>query len=132
MGPGVGPPRPVEVPGLAPTGSAWSQVTVASGLVFVSGQVAWDADGQVVGGPSVEGQAEAVFDNLRTALEGAGSSLRSLARICVYLTDPADIGGFRSVRDRRLDGIRPASTLLIVSALADPALLVEIDATATI
>jgi enamine deaminase RidA (YjgF/YER057c/UK114 family) len=131
VGQGVGAPRPVEVPGLGPTGPAWSQVTIASGLVFVSGQVAWNEDGEVIGA-SVTEQTEAVFENLRTALEGAGSSMRNLARICVYLTDPADIAGFREVRDRWLDGIRPASTLLIVSALADPGLRVEIDATATL
>ena len=125
-------PRPVDPPELAATGPAWSQATVAGNLVLVSGQVAWDADGNVVGRGSVEEQAEFVFDNLATVLQAAGSGLDRLARICVYLVDSEDIAGFRRVRDRRLAGIRPASTLVIVSALVDPALLVEVDAIATV
>jgi enamine deaminase RidA (YjgF/YER057c/UK114 family) len=123
-------PRPVDPPDLAPTGPAWSHVTVGGGLVFVSGQVAWDAGGSVVGAGSVEEQAEFVFDNLERALRAAGSSLDRLTRICVYLVDDAHVAGFREVRDRRLTGIRPASTLVIVAALVDTALLVEIDAIA--
>jgi 3-hydroxyisobutyrate dehydrogenase len=125
-------PRPVDPPGLAPTGPAWSHATVAGGLVFVSGQVAWDADGQVVGRGSVEEQAEFVFDNLEQGLTAAGSALDRLARICVYLVDTEHIAGFRRVRDRRLAGIRPSSTLVIVAALVDPDLLVEVEAVATV
>jgi enamine deaminase RidA (YjgF/YER057c/UK114 family) len=126
------PPRPIDPPELPATGSAWSQATVAGELVLVSGQVAWDADGNVVGRGSVEEQAEFVFDSLATVLEAAGSGLDRLARICVYLVDSGDIAGFRRVRDRRLAGIRPASTLVMVSALVDPELLVEVDAVATV
>jgi enamine deaminase RidA (YjgF/YER057c/UK114 family) len=101
-------------------------------MVYVSGQVAWDAKGQVVGSGSVEEQSEFVFDNLEQVLEAAGSGLDRLARICVYLTDTEHIAGFRQVRDRRLDGVRPASTVVIVAALVDPQLLVEVDAVATV
>jgi enamine deaminase RidA (YjgF/YER057c/UK114 family) len=125
-------PRPIDPPDLAPTGTAWSQATVAGGLVHVSGQVAWDRDGQVVGRGSVEEQAEFVFDNVERALTAAGSGLDRLARICVYLTDTEHIAAFRAVRDRRLEGIRPASTLVIVAALVHPDLLVEVDAVATV
>jgi enamine deaminase RidA (YjgF/YER057c/UK114 family) len=128
----VSAPRQVDAPELAPTGPAWCQATVAGGQVHVSGQVAWDADGQIVGRGSVEEQAEVVFDNLETVLAAAGSGLDRLARICVYLTDTEHIAGFRTVRDRRLEGIRPASTLVIVAALVDPGLLVEVDAVATV
>jgi enamine deaminase RidA (YjgF/YER057c/UK114 family) len=125
-------PEPVDAPGLAPGGSTWSQVVVAGGLVLVSGQVAWDEHGEVVGRGSVEGQADRVFTNLELALQAAGSSLRRLARVTVYLTDAGHVAAFRAVRDRRLAGCRPASTVVVVEALVDPALLVEIDAIATV
>jgi enamine deaminase RidA (YjgF/YER057c/UK114 family) len=125
-------PRPIDVPGLAPSGAAWSQVTVAGDLVFVSGQVALDERGEVVGRGSPEKQAEQVFTNVQLAVEAAGSSMDRLVRVCVYLTDAAHIVPFRAVRDRRAHGGRPASTLVIVSALVDPDLLVEMEAVATL
>jgi 2-iminobutanoate/2-iminopropanoate deaminase len=127
----VSAPQPVDAPGLAPSGATWSQVVVAAGLVLVSGQVAWDEAGDVVGRGSVEGQAEQVFTNLERALEAAGSGLDHLARVTVYLTDVEHLAAFRAVRDRRLAGCRPASTLVIVASLVDPDLLVELDAIAT-
>jgi 2-iminobutanoate/2-iminopropanoate deaminase len=127
----TGPPHAVDVPGLLPTGATWSQVTVCGGLAFVSGQVAWDESGAVVGSTAAE-QAEVVFDNLERALAAAGSRLDLLARVCVYLTSADDIADFRAVRARRLAGARPASTLVIVAALAEPGLLVEVDAVAAV
>ena len=85
-----------------------------------------------MGRGSVEGQADRVFTNLELALQAAGSSLRRLARVTVYLTDAGHVAAFRAVRDRRLVGCRPASTVVVVEALVDPALLVEIDAIATV
>jgi enamine deaminase RidA (YjgF/YER057c/UK114 family) len=128
----VSAPQPVDAPGLAPSGATWSQVVVAGGLALVSGQVAWDEHGEIVGRGSVEAQAEQVFTNVERALEAAGSSLDRLARVTVYLTDAAHVAAFRAVRERRLAGCRPASTLVIVSALVDPELLVEMDAIGTV
>ena len=119
-----------EVPGLMATGSAWSQVTRAGRLVFVSGQVAWNDRGEVVGRGSVGEQTEIVFENLKRALEAAGSGLDLLARFTVYLTDRDHIADFRKVRDEALAGVGAASTLVVVSGLADPELLVEVDAIA--
>jgi 2-iminobutanoate/2-iminopropanoate deaminase len=127
----VSAPQPVDAPGLAPSGATWSQVVVAAGLVLVSGQVAWDEAGDVVGRGSAEEQAERVFTNLERALQAAGSGLDRLARVTVYLTDLEHVAAFRAVRDRRLAGCRPASTLVIVASLVDPDLLVELDAIAT-
>ena len=126
----TGRPLSLDPDGLMATGSAWSHATVAGDLVHVSGQVALDAAGNLIGAGSIDEQTEAVFDNLELALVAAGSGLDRLARIGCYITDAAHIPGFRAVRDRRLDGIRPASTLVIVAALVVPELLVEIDAVA--
>jgi enamine deaminase RidA (YjgF/YER057c/UK114 family) len=124
--------KPIDPDGLTRTGPVWSQAIVAGDFVFVSGQVAWDADGRLIGGDSVSLQTEAVFDNLECALSAAGSAIDRLVRICVYLVDRADLAAFRSVRDRRLQGARPASTLVIVEALVDDGLRVEVDAVAAL
>jgi enamine deaminase RidA (YjgF/YER057c/UK114 family) len=108
----------------------WSQVAIAGELVFVSGQIAWDPDGNIIGAGSIERQTEAVFDNLERALAATGLGLDALARICVYLVDRAHVAPFRLVRDRRMSVARPASTLLIVDALVDHQALVEIDGVA--
>jgi 2-iminobutanoate/2-iminopropanoate deaminase len=121
---------PVEADGLAPSGAVWSQVTTAGDFVFVSGQIAWEPGGDIVGAGSIERQTEVVFDNLERALTAAGSGLQQLARICIYLVDRDHVACFRAVRDRRLEGARPASTLVIVEALVDDEALVEIDAVA--
>ncbi len=122
-------PQVVEASGLAPSGSAWAQAVVAGGFIFVSGQVAWDEQGQIVGRGSVGEQAEQVFRNVERAVEAAGSTMASLVRVCVYLTDLEHVAAFRAVRDRRLVGVRPASTLVIVSSLVD---LVEMTAVAVL
>jgi enamine deaminase RidA (YjgF/YER057c/UK114 family) len=121
----------IDPEGLAPAGATWSQATVVGELVFVSGQIAWDPDGRLVGAGSIERQTEVVFDNLERALAAAGSGLDRLARICVYLVDRSHIAAFRAVRDQRLRAGRPASTLVIVEALVDDEALVEVDAVAT-
>ena len=100
--------------------------------MFVSGQVAWDERGAIVGQGSVERQCEQVFHNVRRVLEAAGSSLEHITRVTVYLTDTAHVAAYRAARDRLLDGIRPASTLVIVAALVEPGLLVEMDAIAVV
>lgn len=123
--------RPVDPPELAAAGAAWSQATVAGNLVLVSGQVAWDADGNVVGRGSVEEQAEFVFDNregpggCRLRPRPPGAHMRVPGRLGGRGWLPADAGS-------PAEGIRPASTLVMVSALVDPALLVEVDAMAIV
>ena len=73
---------------------------------------------------------ECAWRNIFTILESAGMTPQDLVKVIAYLTRPEDTGLYRQVRDRLLDGAAPASTLIIVSGLADPAWLVEIEATA--
>ena len=115
-----------KTPGLPPAGVGWSQVVATDGLVFVSGQVAWDPSGQIVGQTAAE-QAERAFLNLSTALEAAGSSIGRLVKVGLFLTSAAAIPEVRAVRDRWLRDVRPASTLLVVAELAQTGLLVEIE-----
>lgn len=125
-------PRAVATPELAATGPAWSQVTVCGSVVYVSGQIACDREGNVIGKGSAGEQAEACFGNLRHALRAAGSDIDRVAKVCIFVTDAAIIPAVRAVRDRWLEGVRPASTLVVVEALVDPDLLVEVDAIASV
>ena len=97
-------------------------------MVFASGQVGVDKNGKA--GATIEKQCEYAWKNVMAILKDARMGPADLVRIQVFLTDPRFIPVYRAVRDRFIGPVPPASTLLIVSALADPALLVEIEAIA--
>ena len=122
----------VRPDGLAPT-TGYSHVAEFGGrLVAVSGQVAWDADGNVVS-DDIEAQARQVFMNLRTALASVGADLQNVVKLTVFLTDIADVAAVRDVRNEFVDPASPpASTLVAVSALVHPALKIEIEALAVV
>ncbi|MDF5751642.1 RidA family protein [Spongiactinospora sp. TRM90649] len=109
------------------------RVPVGTGsLVFVSGQVATDAAGGVIGRDDAGAQAEAVFERLRQVLAGAGGDLRHLVSLIIYLTDMSDFRAVSAVRDRLLADPAPSSTLVEVSRLAEPGIRVEISGVAHI
>lgn len=109
-----------------------------SALAFLSGQVAIRPDGTVVDAADPTEQVRQVFDNLDAAVRAAGGvGLADLVRTTVYLVSTDLVGTFYAVRaalypDAFADRPRPASTLVIVSALVDPRFLVEIDGVAAI
>ena len=96
--------------------------------LHVSGQVGVAPDGSLAEGP--EAQMETAFRNILAILGSAGMGPHDLVKVTVFLTRSEDVGLYRGVRDRMLAGATPASTLLIVSALASPDWLVEIEAIA--
>jgi reactive intermediate/imine deaminase len=116
----------------APNG--YSHAVTASGpTVHVSGQVALDADGQLIGAGDAEAQMEQVFRNIAAALADAGASLTDVVKLTVFLTDMGDLRTFATVRDRHIDVARPpASSAVQVVALARPELLVEVEAVAVV
>ena len=122
----------VRPDGLAPT-TGYSHVAEFSGrLVAVSGQVAWDAEGNVVS-DDIEAQARQVFTNLRTALGSVGADLSNVVKLTVFLTDIGDTATVRQVRNEFVDpAAPPASTLVAVTALVHPALKIEIEALAVV
>jgi 2-iminobutanoate/2-iminopropanoate deaminase len=91
----------------------------------ISGQIGIDAEGKL--GETFEKQAEVACRNLLAILEAAEMNLADLAKMTVYLTRAENIGAWRAVRARVLGDSRPASTLLVVAALADPAWGIEIE-----
>lgn len=96
--------------------------------LHVSGQVGVAPDGGLAQG--AEAQMETAFRNILAILGSAGMGPHDLVKLTVFLTRSEDIGRYRQVRDRMLAGATPASTLLVISALADPDWLVEIEAIA--
>ncbi|MER6958359.1 MULTISPECIES: RidA family protein [unclassified Streptomyces] len=123
-----------------PTIDVYRQVSVASGskLVFVAGQVAWDADGVTVGEGDLAAQVERCYLNVGTALAAAGASFDDVAKLTVYVVDwtPDKMPLFLEGAARAFAklGVTPVppGTLLGVAALDVPDHLVEIEATAVV
>jgi enamine deaminase RidA (YjgF/YER057c/UK114 family) len=109
-------------------------VVVARGsMVFVRGQVGQDLDTAAsVAIGDAAGQAEQAMHNIKVLLEEAGSRLEHICKINIYLTDPRYREAVYRVVGRWLKGVFPVSTGLVVTALARPEWLVEIDVTAVI
>ena len=114
-----------------PPFSNYSQATAVAAdasLVFVSGQVGVTADGTLADGEA--GQHEQCWRNILAILSAGGLGPDDILEVHGYVTGPNGVPLFRENRDRMLGGAKPASTLLIVSGLADPAWLVEISVVA--
>ncbi|WP_182906343.1 RidA family protein [Microbispora sp. H13382] len=119
---------------------AYRQVSVATGskLVFVAGQVAWDADGVTVGEGDLAAQVEQCYLNVATALAGAGASFDDVAKLTVYVVGwaPAKMPLFLEgvARASAKLGVTPVppGTLLGVAALDVPEHLVEVEAVAVV
>ena len=114
----------------------FSQVVIATGrkMVFVSGQTAWDTQKNIVGGDSVLEQARQAFRNLEKAMEAAGSTLKDIVALRIYVVDyQAECGTAVGIVLREFFSENPpASTWIGVAALADPEFLIEIEATAVL
>ena len=109
------------------------QAVVANGVVYLRGQIGQDLETrESIGIGDVEAQAEKAMANIAMLLEEAGSSLEDIVKVTVYLIDPRYREPVYLVMGRWLKGVFPVSTGLVVSALARPEWLVEIDATAVI
>ena len=121
---------------MAPAG--YSHVAKVSGgtTVYLAGQVAADASGKLIGEGNFEAQAEQVFKNLKAAVEAAGGAMSDIVKTNIYVlaeVDPGEVPKFRAVRDRYVNTAQPpASTFVVVSRLARPGWLIEIEAIAVI
>ncbi|HLG74111.1 MAG TPA: RidA family protein [Chloroflexota bacterium] len=115
-----------------PESTLYSPVVRTGNTIYVAGQVGQDADGNVVGPGDIRAQADQVIANLRTALASAGAGLEHIVRITIYLTDARYRDVLRDVTREYFGAALPASTLLVVAALARPEFLLEIDAIASL
>ena len=119
--------------GMAP-GAGYTHVVIGEGRVIaVSGQVALDEHGDVVGEGDPEAQARQVFENLRRCLTAAGATFRDVVKLNYYVTDVAHMKSVRAVRDEFVGSDPlPASTAVQVAGLVRPELLLEIEALAVL
>ena len=129
-----GGPRYLNPPSLVkPNGYTHVVVAPDGRTVYVAGQVAFDSAGQLVGGDDFQAQAERVFENLRRALASVGGSLDDVVKTTTFVTDAKHVAPLREIRLKYLDSARPpANTLVVVSSLARPTLLIEIEAVAVL
>ena len=105
-------------------------------IIYIAGQVALDASGNIVGKSDYRAQLEQVFLNLKTALEAAGASFKNVVKLNYYIVDAVDRSQFfayREVRDKYVDTSNPpVATVVVVRGLVLPDFLVEIEAIAVV
>lgn len=117
--------------GVAPPGGHFSHGVVveeAARVLYVAGQVALDEDGELVGPGDPTAQATQVFTNLRRVIESARGRMEHVAKTTLFLVDLEHRGPVGEVRKRFFPTDPPANTLLVVSSLARPDLLIEVEA----
>jgi reactive intermediate/imine deaminase len=108
------------------------EVTGPSRTIYISGQIAFDKDGKLVGAGDMKAQAEQVFKNLETALTAAGAKFSDVVKMNSYITDMSKVQAVRDVRARYLKDNTPASTFVEVKGLVRPELLLEIEVIAVV
>ena len=121
-----------KVSRIAP-GRIMSQGVKAGQLVFASGQVARNAQGQTVGKGDIEVQTRQTLENVKAVLEAGGATMDDVVKVTIFVTNIKDhFDQTHKVRAEFWKKDYPASTLVEVKALANPDLLIEIEATAVI
>lgn len=118
-----------------PTGYTHVALVPAGRQVHISGQVALDANGNLVGKGDLGAQTEQVFANLKAALASVGADFSKVFKMVTYVVDltPDKLPAVRGARAKVLgDGPYPASTLVGVTALVNPDFLIEIEVIAAL
>jgi 2-iminobutanoate/2-iminopropanoate deaminase len=115
-----------------PTYSQAVKVTSGQGVLFLSGQVAYDESGTPAYRGDFAAQARAVFQAIKAQVEAGGGTLASIVKLTTYLTDIRHRAELPAVREEFFGKKGPASTLVAVTALAHPDFLIEVEAIAIV
>jgi reactive intermediate/imine deaminase len=99
-------------------------------MLYVSGQAAISPEGEVVGEGDFDRQAEQTFANLERVLKAGGSSLENVVKVTIFLTDMGNFGKIVELRGKYFTAPYPADTIVEISSLALPELMIEIEAIA--
>jgi 2-iminobutanoate/2-iminopropanoate deaminase len=114
-----------------PTG--YSHVVKVGNTVYIAGQVSAGPDGSVVGKGDAEAQARQIWRNIEAAVKSVGGTLQNVVKTTTYVTNIQHAAGVRKVREELFQGSNPpTSTLLVISGLASPDYMVEIEAIAVV
>jgi 2-iminobutanoate/2-iminopropanoate deaminase len=120
--------KTIQPNSLADPRPRYSQGIVTDGgkVLFIAGQTASDAQGNVVGKGDIKAQTRQVFDNIKAVLEAAGGSLDNVVMTTTYITDRKYREGYNEVRRGIYKKDPPTSTLVIISGLANEDYMIEI------
>jgi 2-iminobutanoate/2-iminopropanoate deaminase len=121
-----------RVEGMSVPISHYTDAVRAGGLLFLSGVVPVDGEGNLVGGDDVVQQARVVFEGLRRVLASAGARPQDVVKVTLFLTDVDDRPAINPIRQEFFGETRPASTLVEVSRLAIPGAKIEVEAVAVL
>lgn len=121
-----------QVEGMTVPISHYTDAVRANDLLFVSGVVPVDENGELVGGDDIVEQARVVFEGLRRVLAAAGARPEDIVKITLFLTDVGDRPAINPIRQEFFGETRPASTLVEVSRLAIPGAKLEVEAVAVL
>jgi len=102
--------------------------TESGPLLFVSGQVALDADGELIGKGDLRAQATQVLENIKAIIQANGGTMTDIAQVTVYVRDIEAFNSISDIRESYFPTDGPASAIVEVSALAWPEFLIEIAA----
>lgn len=119
----------LRVDATADTGGLYSQAVKSNKLLFISGQVALDKNGNLIG-KDIATQTDQVMKNIKAVLTAAGCTFDDVIKISIFLINLDDRPKFHEVRKRYFTNSQPASTLLVVKSLANQDYLVEVEAVA--
>jgi len=122
----------IRVDGLAEPISHFTDAVRAGGFLHVSGIVAVDGQGRLVGGDDVVAQTRQVLDNMRAVLAAGGCRFEDVVKVTIFLTDIDDRPKINPLRQEAFGASRPASTLVEVPRLAVPGAKVEIECVALV
>ena len=125
-------PRRVFFPNPENKPSGFSPVTRAGDMVFVSGQVSVDAEGNLVGQGDAHAQSVQCLSNVDHALRVAGANRADVTKITAFLVNPEDYPAYARARLDFFGDPGPASSTVFISGLVDPEYLVEIEAIAVL
>jgi len=113
-----------------PTGYSHVAEVSSGRTIYIAGQVAFDKSGSVVGKGDFAAQATQVFENLKLALAAVGATFDNVVKVNTYVTDMSQIQTLREIRAKYYEKNPPASTLVEIGSLANPDLMIEIEAIA--
>jgi 2-iminobutanoate/2-iminopropanoate deaminase len=119
-----------RIEGMSVPISHYTDAVRAGELLFVSGCVPVDREGNLVGGDDVVAQAKRVFENIGSVLSAARAGPGDVVKVTIFLTDIDDRPKINPVRQEFFGETRPASTLVEVSRLAIPGAKIEVEAVA--